>query len=115
MAELGSSRCTAGSRHDAAAKLLYLAVRSAGLRWRSAIEWTAAMGQFSTESGPRFRTGGEVLRQSGDDRSTSKWEMNQVDLAVSASRRLKALDRRNRKRLSEVVTPLKNRTCSWLP
>src|ERR1700739_1563579 len=31
---------------EAALKLLYLAIRNAGMRWRRAIEWTNAMGQF---------------------------------------------------------------------
>ena len=33
---------------DAALKLLYLAIKNAGLRWRRGMEWTAAMGQFAT-------------------------------------------------------------------
>jgi putative transposase len=39
---------------DAALKLLYLAIRNAGLRWRRGIEWTAAMGQFAIQFGDRF-------------------------------------------------------------
>jgi len=39
---------------DAALKLLYLAIRNAGLRWRRTIEWTAALGQFSIQFGDRF-------------------------------------------------------------
>jgi putative transposase len=39
---------------DAALKLLYLAVRNAGMRWRRATDWTAAMGQFAIQFGPRF-------------------------------------------------------------
>ena len=39
---------------DAALKLLYLAIKNAGLRWRRAIEWTAAMGQFAIAFGARF-------------------------------------------------------------
>jgi putative transposase len=39
---------------DAALKLLYLAVKNAGLRWRRAVEWTAAMGQFAIQFGERF-------------------------------------------------------------
>jgi putative transposase len=39
---------------DAALKLLYLAVKNAGLRWRRAVEWTAAMGQFAVQFGERF-------------------------------------------------------------
>ena len=39
---------------DAALKLLYLAVKNAGLRWRRGVEWTAAMGQFAIQFGPRF-------------------------------------------------------------
>jgi hypothetical protein len=35
-------------------KLLYLAIRNAGLRWRRGIEWTAAMGQFAIQFGERF-------------------------------------------------------------
>ena len=39
---------------DAALKLLYLAIRNAGLRWRRGVEWTAAMGQFAIQFGSRF-------------------------------------------------------------
>jgi transposase-like protein len=39
---------------DAALKLLYLAIRNAGMRWRRGIEWTAAMGQFAITFGERF-------------------------------------------------------------
>src|SRR3954449_3040109 len=39
---------------DAALKLLYLAIRNAGLRWRRPIEWTAAMTQFAILFGHRF-------------------------------------------------------------
>ena len=39
---------------DAALKLLYLAINNAGMRWRRAVEWTAAMGQFAIHFGPRF-------------------------------------------------------------
>ena len=39
---------------DAALKLLYLAIKNAGLRWRRGIEWTTAMGQFSIQFGDRF-------------------------------------------------------------
>jgi putative transposase len=39
---------------DAALKLLYLAVKNAGMRWRRSIEWTAAMGQFAIQFGARF-------------------------------------------------------------
>jgi putative transposase len=39
---------------DAALKLLYLAIKKAGLRWRRNIEWTAAMGQFAIQFGERF-------------------------------------------------------------
>jgi putative transposase len=39
---------------DAALKLLYLAIKNAGLRWRRGIEWTAAMGQFAIQFGERF-------------------------------------------------------------
>ena len=43
--------------NDAAAlKLLYLAIRNAGLHWRRPIEWTAAMGQFAILFGDRFET-----------------------------------------------------------
>ena len=40
----------------AALKLLYLAIRNAGLHWRRPIEWTAAMGQFAILFGDRFET-----------------------------------------------------------
>ena len=39
---------------DAALKLLYLAIKNAGLRWQRAIEWTAAMSQFAIQFGERF-------------------------------------------------------------
>ena len=39
---------------EAALKLLYLAIKNAGMRWRRAIEWTAAMGQFAIQFGDRF-------------------------------------------------------------
>jgi putative transposase len=39
---------------EAALKLLYLAIKNAGLRWRRGIEWTAAMGQFAIQFGDRF-------------------------------------------------------------
>ena len=39
---------------DAALKLLYLAIKNAGLRWRRPMEWTAAMGQFAIQFGDRF-------------------------------------------------------------
>src|SRR5580658_8463303 len=39
---------------DAALKLLYLAIRNAGMRWRRSTEWTAAMGQFAIQFGARF-------------------------------------------------------------
>ena len=41
---------------EAALKLLYLAIRNAGLHWRRPIEWTAAMGQFAILFGDRFET-----------------------------------------------------------
>lgn len=39
---------------EAALKLLYLAIKNAGLRWQRAIEWTAAMSQFAIQFGARF-------------------------------------------------------------
>jgi putative transposase len=39
---------------EAALKLLYLAIKNAGMRWRRGIEWTAAMGQFAIQFGDRF-------------------------------------------------------------
>ncbi len=39
---------------DAALKLLYLAIRNAGLRWHRPVEWTAAMSQFAILFGDRF-------------------------------------------------------------
>jgi len=39
---------------DAALKLLYLAIKNAGMRWRRGIEWTSAMGQFAIHFGTRF-------------------------------------------------------------
>jgi transposase-like protein len=39
---------------EAAMKLLFLAIRNAGIHWRRPIEWTAAMGQFAVLFGDRF-------------------------------------------------------------
>ena len=39
---------------EAALKLLYLAIRNGGMRWRRAIEWTKAMGQSAIKFGDRF-------------------------------------------------------------
>ncbi len=39
---------------DAALKLLYLAIKNAGLRWRRGTEWTTAMSQFAIQFGDRF-------------------------------------------------------------
>jgi transposase-like protein len=39
---------------EAALKLLYLAIRNAGVHWRRPVEWTAAMGQFAIHLGARF-------------------------------------------------------------
>jgi len=39
---------------EAALKLLGLAIKNAGMGWRRAVEWTAAMGQFALHFGPRF-------------------------------------------------------------
>jgi putative transposase len=39
---------------QAAFKLLYLAIKNAGMHWRRPIEWTAAMGQFAIQFGDRF-------------------------------------------------------------
>src|ERR1700751_3658834 len=39
---------------DAALKLLYLAIRNAGVHWRRPVEWPAAMGQFAIHFGARF-------------------------------------------------------------
>ena len=39
---------------EAAAKLLFLAIRNAGIRWRRPVDWTAAKGQFAILFGDRF-------------------------------------------------------------
>src|ERR1700740_3615874 len=39
---------------EAALKLLFLAIRNAGVRWRRPIEWAAALGQFAILFGDRF-------------------------------------------------------------
>ena len=39
---------------EAAMKLLYLAIRNAGIHWRRPVEWTAAMSQFAIQFGDRF-------------------------------------------------------------
>jgi transposase-like protein len=40
---------------EAALKLLFLAIRNAGVRFRRLIEWTAAVGQFAILFGRPFR------------------------------------------------------------
>ncbi|WFU14604.1 transposase [Bradyrhizobium sp. CB3481] len=39
---------------EAALKLLYLAIKNAGVHWWRPVEWTAAMGQFAIHFGARF-------------------------------------------------------------
>ena len=39
---------------EAAAKLLYLAIRNAGMRWNRPVDWTAALGQFAILFEDRF-------------------------------------------------------------
>ncbi len=39
---------------EAALKLLFLAIRNAGVHWRRPIDWTAAMGPFAILFGDRF-------------------------------------------------------------
>ena len=39
---------------EAALKLLFLAIRNAGVRWRRPVAWTAALGQFAILFGDRF-------------------------------------------------------------
>ena len=39
---------------EAALKLLFLAIRNAGVHWRRPVEWTAAMGQFAILFADRF-------------------------------------------------------------
>ncbi len=39
---------------EAAVKLLFLALRNAGVRWRRPVAWTAALGQFAILVGDRF-------------------------------------------------------------
>jgi transposase-like protein len=39
---------------EAALKLLYLAIKNAGMRWRKPVEWTQAMSQFAILFGDRF-------------------------------------------------------------
>jgi putative transposase len=39
---------------EAALKLLFLAIRNAGVHWRRPVEWTAAVGQFAILFGDRF-------------------------------------------------------------
>jgi putative transposase len=39
---------------EAAMKLLYLAIRNAGIHWRRPVAWTAAMGQFAIQFGECF-------------------------------------------------------------
>ena len=42
------------SSDEAAAKLLFLAIRNAGVRWRRPIDWIGAMGQFAILFEDRF-------------------------------------------------------------
>ncbi|HET8777660.1 MAG TPA: IS256 family transposase [Candidatus Limnocylindria bacterium] len=42
---------------EAALKLLYLAINTAGMRWRRAVEWTEAFSQFTILFGDRFPAG----------------------------------------------------------
>ena len=39
---------------EAASKMLYLAIRNAGMRWKRPVDWTAAMGQFAILFKDRF-------------------------------------------------------------
>jgi putative transposase len=39
---------------EAALKLLFSAIRNAGVHWRRPVEWTAAIGQFAILLGGRF-------------------------------------------------------------
>ena len=39
---------------DAALRLLYLAIKNAGMRWRRGIEWTTALGRFAIQFRSRF-------------------------------------------------------------
>ena len=39
---------------EAATKLLFLAIRNAGMRWKRPVEWIAAMGQFAILFEDRF-------------------------------------------------------------
>ena len=39
---------------EAATKILILAIRNAGMRWKGPIDWTTAMGQFAILFGDRF-------------------------------------------------------------
>jgi putative transposase len=55
---------------EAALKLLFLAIRNAGLRWRRPIEWTAAMGQFAILFGDRFVAGARCGGQTKSNRET---------------------------------------------
>ncbi len=41
---------------DAALKLLFLALRNVGVRWRRPVAWTAAMAQFAILFGERFQS-----------------------------------------------------------
>jgi len=57
---------------DAALKLLYLAIRNAGLRWRRGTEWTTAMGQFAIQFSERLE-GRTLCRQSWQQRYATLW------------------------------------------
>ena len=56
--------------NDDALKPLYLAIKNAGLRWRRAIEWTAAMGRASLDrrDDPRGDAAEEFVRGTVKDR-----------------------------------------------
>lgn len=51
---LEAHRVEACDDDEAATKLLYLAIRDAGMRWKRPVAWTAAMGQFAILFEDRF-------------------------------------------------------------
>jgi hypothetical protein len=80
---------------EAALKLLFLAIRNAGLHWRPPLEWTVAMGQFAILFGDRFepsaRRGLKTMRHLLTHRSGYSrfpWRTTVEPAAISIRRQL---------------------------
>ncbi len=62
---------------EAAFKLLYLAIKNAGVHWRRPIEWTAAMGQFAIQFGERFCFFSALKKQNTKGNNTERKSLTQ--------------------------------------